>query len=147
MECWRHFVLACRLLCHPTLTLQDVALADALLLQFCCRTKRLFGKDTITRNMHMSCHLHECIRDYGHLNHFWLFAFERFNGILGRLPTNNRLIEVQMMKQFLSDSNVKHIPFPNEFKEDFENLVCFDRSSVSTGTEVSLFELFYQISL
>jgi len=88
-ECWRHFVLACRLLCHPTLTLQDVALADALLLQFCRRTERLFGKDTITPNMHMSCHLHECIRDYGPLNHFWLFAFERFNGVLGRLPTNN----------------------------------------------------------
>lgn len=118
MECWRHFVLPCRLLCRPTLTLQDVALADALLLQFCRRTERLFGKDTITPNTHMSCHLYECIRDYGPLNHFWLFAFERFNGVLGRLPTNNRSIEVQMMKRFLSDSNVKRIPFPNEFKED-----------------------------
>lgn len=43
-----------------------------------------------------------------------------------------------MMRRFLSDSNVKRIPFPNEFKEDSENLVCFERSPVGTlGTDTS----------
>ena len=35
LECWRHFVLACRILCCKQLTIDQVRLADALLLQFC----------------------------------------------------------------------------------------------------------------
>ena len=36
---------------------------------------------------------------------FWCFSFERFNGIIGNEPTNNKSIEVQLMKQFLSDNS------------------------------------------
>ena len=84
-ECWKHFVLACRLLHKPTLTINDVTVADALLLRFCKRCQHLFDKEIVTPNMHMCCHLRECVLDYGPLNHFWLFAFEHFNGILGQL--------------------------------------------------------------
>ena len=70
LECWRHFVLACRYMCQPVLTRNDIAIGDALLLKFCSRTEALFGKDIITPNMHMSCHLRECVLDYGPLNHF-----------------------------------------------------------------------------
>ena len=57
----------------------------------------------VTPNIHMHCHLAECIRDYGPLSSFWLFPFERYNGILEGTPTNNRSIEVQIMKRFLQD--------------------------------------------
>ena len=43
LECWRTFVLACRLLCKYSLSPQDVQLADALLLQFCRRVERTYG--------------------------------------------------------------------------------------------------------
>ncbi len=33
LECWRHFVLASRLLCKSSLSLNDLSVADALLLQ------------------------------------------------------------------------------------------------------------------
>ena len=89
--------------------------------------------------MHMSCHLKECILDYGPLNHFWLFAFERFNGILGNLPNNNRSIEVQMAKRFISDSNILRMPLPSEFKEDFRKVALFQQQSVgSLGEDVVL---------
>ena len=88
------------------MTKRDVTVADALLTQFCYRMEQLFGWEVATPNMHMSCHLKECILDYGPLYSFWLFAFERFNGILGKLPNNNRAIEVQMMKRFLCDGNL-----------------------------------------
>ena len=136
LECWRHFVLACRYLCQPSLKQDDVTIADALLLQFCRRTERLFGKEAVTPNMHMCCHLRECILDYGPLNHFWLFAFERFNGILGQLPNNNRSVEVQMMKRFVADTEVIRIPLPTEFREEFTNLVSFQKNpSGSLGTD------------
>ena len=132
LECWRHLVLACRILCKFTLTHKEIVIADALLLQFCRRTELLFGKDVITPNMHMSCHIKECILDYGPINNIWLFSFERFNGVLGKLPHNNRLIEVQMMRRFLSDTNSMRIELPNDFKEDFEQHFQFNKTFVGT---------------
>ena len=41
LECWRHFVLASRILCCKQLTREKIQLADALLMQFCCRCQRL----------------------------------------------------------------------------------------------------------
>ena len=67
LECWRHFVLACRLLCHKSLTKAQLKLGDLLLLQFCKRTEQLYGKEVITPNMHMHAHLKE---DYGPLHSF-----------------------------------------------------------------------------
>ena len=132
LECWRHLVLVCRYLCKVTLKPNDVIIADALLLKFCTRTEDLFGKDMITPNMHMSCHIRDCVLDYGPLNHFWLFAFERFNGILGQLPNNNRSIETQMMQRFLSDTQIMRIPMPNEYEEEFKPLLNFQRRIVGT---------------
>ena len=89
LECWRHLVLVCKFLCKPSITLDQLTVADTLL-RFCDRCETQYGKDIVTPNMHMACHICQCVRDFGPLNHFWLFSFERFNGILGQLPNNNR---------------------------------------------------------
>ena len=99
IELWKHFVLASRLLCNPSLRGDDVSLADALLKRFCCRFVAIYGPQTATPNMHMHCHLAECIRDFGTVSSFWLFSFERFNGSLGGQPTNNRSIKLQLIVQ------------------------------------------------
>lgn len=90
VECWRHFVLASRLLCKQRITADEIKVADALLLSFCRRYQLLYGPDSVTPNIHLHAHLTECIEDYGPMSSFWLFSFERFNGILGDEPTNNR---------------------------------------------------------
>ena len=122
MECWKHFVLACRLLMQFEITLTHVSLADALLLQFCKRVERLYGKSAITPNMHLHCHLKECILDFGPIHGFWCFAFERYNGILGEIPNNNRSIEVQVMNRFIRDNALTSYPFPDMFKNEFAPL-------------------------
>lgn len=38
------------------------------------------------------------------MSSFWLFSFERFNGILGDEPSNNRSIEIQLMNCFMQDN-------------------------------------------
>ena len=128
-ECWRHFVLACRLLSCKVLSTQQMQLGDALLLQFCRRTQRLFGQDFITPNMHMHCHLRACIIDYGPLHGFCLYAFERYNGILGSMPTNNRSIEIQLMARFIRESQVLSASLPELFRDDFSPL--FPETKVS----------------
>lgn len=72
LECWRHFVLASRLLSKPTLT-NDLLLADALLMQFSRRCVRLYGEEVATPNMHLHAHIRECVLDYGPVQSFWLF--------------------------------------------------------------------------
>ena len=104
IECWRLFVLASRLLCKTCITGEDVELADALLLRFCKKFQSLYGPDSVTPNIHLHAHLVDCVRDYGPMSSFWLFSFERYNGILGDEPTNNRSIEVQLMDRFMKDN-------------------------------------------
>ena len=86
-QCWQHFVLASRLLTQPVISISDLHLADALLMQFCRRVERKYGKNMITSNMHMHGHLKECILDFGPIHNFWCLSFERYNGILENYPT------------------------------------------------------------
>ena len=122
LECWRHFVLACRILCQQSLTLTDVNLADGLLLQFCRRVQRMYGNNVITPNMHMHCHLKEVVLDYGPVYGFWLFSYERYNGILQHQSTSNRCVEVQIMRRFLQDNIAYAFQLPAEFHNEFGDL-------------------------
>ena len=109
LECWRHFVLACRRICQFSVTEEDITIADGLLLRFCKRSVQLYGSEAITPNMHMHCHLASCIREFGPAHSFWLFPFERYNGILEGQPTNNRSIELQLMHRFQRDNMHLHL--------------------------------------
>lgn len=130
LECWRHFVLACRILGMKHITKTNLKLGDALLLRFCKRVQLLFGKECITPNMHLHCHLSESMMDYGPLYSFWCFAFERYNGMLGSMPNNNRSIESQLMERFLTENQALSFSCPNEFSEF---LPCFPGIN-STGS-------------
>ena len=76
--------------------------------------------------MHLHCHRASCVRDFGPLHAFWLYmyAFEQFNGLLGKLPKNNHAIETQLMQRFTRDSimlelinQAESIPLAEEFSE------------------------------
>ena len=82
-----------------------------LLLKFCCQFEELYGKN--------ECRVKECIEDYGPVYSFWCFAFERYNGILGSTATNNRSIEIQLMRNFLSEQFVFNVALPEEHSETF----------------------------
>lgn len=70
-------------------------------------------------NLHLHGHLKECIEDYGPVYSFWLFAFERLNGILGSYHTNNRNISVQIMHNFLDSLIFAPCNWPQEHAQDF----------------------------
>ena len=116
LECWRYYVSACRLLCQNFLWHSELNLADAFLIKFCKTVESLYGKDA---NMHLHSHLKDVLLDFGPIQEFWLFSFERYNGVLGKQPTNNRAIEPQLMHTFLRDNLVNSSLYPDEFKEDF----------------------------
>lgn len=69
--------------------------------------------------MHLHTHLLECILDFGLPHSFWLFPFERFNGILGQQPNNNRSIEIQLMNRFIRDNDQMSMKLSEQFEESF----------------------------
>lgn len=135
LEYWRHFVLACRLLSQYELSRDEIIIADALLLKFCRRTECMYGKAIITPNMHLHCHLKECIMDYGPLHAFWCFPFERYNGLLGQLPNNNKTIEIQLMNRFINDSTLITLPLPTLFNSDLAKHIPMGSKAVGSLSE------------
>lgn len=97
-----NFVDACRLLTTPSIRKSAIAEAHELLMKFCKGCETLYGATLLFPNMHLHGHLAECIRDFGPIYSFWLFSFERYNGILASMESNKRqAIEVTFMHGFL----------------------------------------------
>ena len=67
--------------------------------------------------------------DFGPVQEFWLFSFERYNGLLGKQPTNNR---------FLSDTAVNNLSFPDQLADNFSFLTFTDRLVGSVLDTVTL---------
>lgn len=65
--------------------------------------------------MHLHMHLKQILLGFGSSHASWCFSFERFNGILGPYPTNNRAIEPQIMKKFCHNQAIHSwgISLPN----------------------------------
>jgi len=117
--CWHSFVLACFYLSKKAISDVEIKKADLLLLKFCKAVEELYGKEAISPNMHLHAHLCECLNDYGSVYNFWLFSFERYNGILGSYPTNKRSIASQLMQNFIQEIDMQNRPLPTLFKEEF----------------------------
>ena len=113
-NCWLLYVRACNLLCAQHVTIEDVQTADRYLHLFCKKYESLYGEECCTINMHLHLHLRECVLDYGPSPSFWCFSFERFNGVLGSYPTNNKSAEEQLMKRFLREQYLKGMKYESD---------------------------------
>lgn len=112
LECWRFFVRGSRLLSTPMITIDDAEKGHKALLDFCTTFESLHGSEKITPNMHLHMHIFNCIKDYGPIYSFWLFSFERYNGMLGSYRTNQRSVELQIMHRFMSDLQIHDLAIP-----------------------------------
>lgn len=111
-QMWRKYVEAVYLICRQSVSLVDLDKADALLVNFCKEFESLFGSQECTINMHLHCHLKECIMDYGPPYAFWVYAFERCNGYLGQYPNNRKSIEFQLMAHFQKEQQLCTLNLP-----------------------------------
>ena len=130
---WQRFVLASRTLCQPVITKDEILKADALLLNFCKDFEKLYGKYAVTPNMHLCCHIKDSLLDFGPVYAFWLFSFERYNGEMASNITNNRSVEIQYMRKFITGAHVnpRNGNVPEIYKDDFENLFYEDSAQPS----------------
>lgn len=133
-NCWKCFVKACHLLCTRSISSNHVTLGKNYLLQFLKLFVELYGPDKVTPNMHLHGHLTDCICDYGPVYSFWLFAFERMNGILGSYNTNSQHISAQLMKRFSDHFFFQPSSWPQQFSSEFASLITQSDIEYSAGS-------------
>ena len=134
-------MLASRLLSQMQISLTHVKLADALLLQFCRRVERMYGPSVVSPNMHLHAHIEQCILDYGPVYNFWLFGFERYNGILESFPSNNRCVEIQFMQRFTRETFLYSSSLPQQYESDFYDILSSLVTPVVQGSLQSSFHI------
>ena len=135
IECFRKFVLACQYLCRRVISKRDIIVAHGLLHQFCVEFEHLYGENRVTPNIHLHLHLKDCIFDFGPIYSFWLFSFERYNGLLGRLPNNKKDIECQVMRRFCRDNSILNLHKPEKFSDLFGNVFTrLEHANTQRGT-------------
>ena len=60
-DAWMCFVTACRLIGCQSIRMAQCSEAESKIIEFCKHFERLYGTETGTPNMHLSCHLKDCI--------------------------------------------------------------------------------------
>jgi len=91
-------------------------------MEFCETFQTLYGKENCSINLHLHGHLASCILDYGPVYSFWLFPFERLNGILGSFHTNCHDISLQLMRRFLDTNDFGIDTWPADYRDDLAPL-------------------------
>ena len=132
------------ILCQPLISEHDAKAAHALLLRFCCAFETSYGAYAVTPNMHLHTHLLECILDYGPIYSFWLFSFERYNGLLGSYHTNQRSVEMQVMRKFLLDLKVQELVSTEPFDTSLQHLLRNLLERKQVGSAQGTHELYTQ---
>ena len=130
--CWKLFVDACILFCSQRLTADVISQGHTLIIRYCQQFQDLYGKEACTINMHLACHMAECIRDFGPLHTFWCFGFERMNGRLGTIPTNKHAVEVELMRRFVDGMRLHS--FVHSQDKDVQILLRMMAKSSKRGT-------------
>ena len=140
LKIWEYFVVACRALTKPCLSLDDVDFADSKLLEFCVEAEKRYGDKFITPNFHYALHYRETLRDHGPVYASWCFAFERMNLRISDIPTNKRNVEQQYMRRFLLRKGIEDLKnrLPQEFATNFERLLPNSRKTLVLDPNVAL---------
>ena len=100
---------ACQIYCSSCISIVDIEKAHEYMDAFFRSAEVLYGAKFLTLNTHLHLHLAECFLDYGPCYGFWLFSFERYNGILGKYHTNQQAIEIQLMRKFMNNMYIKSL--------------------------------------
>ena len=98
---------SCYVFCQPIISPDHIENGHILLTEFCKLFESLYGPECCTPNMHMACHLKDCLLDFGPFLSFWCFPYERYNGILEGVRKSWILPEKQMFLKFLGMQHVK----------------------------------------
>ncbi|KAI0082155.1 hypothetical protein K474DRAFT_1586297, partial [Panus rudis PR-1116 ss-1] len=81
--------------------------------------RTLYPYADITPNQHLSLHLADVLERFGPVHAWRCFPFERYNGMLQDIPTNNKFgeLEATIMKRFCIGQNLRALATVGEIHE------------------------------
>ena len=141
MSMLQDFSAACTLMCSKVVTPALCQLAKEKIVAFAKIFQLLFGDAACVPNMHFACHIPDSLLRFGPAAGFWLFSFERYNGILGEANLNHKAITQQLMRHFLrlGEAESKLEDIPEDMKERFtSSTALIKKKRTSSGVTDSL---------
>lgn len=81
---------------------EDIEVYEKNMTKYVATTRELFGPKLVPNN-HLSLHLSTPLRLFGPVHGWWTFPFERYNGILGRIPNNYKIGKFFTLRKIKSD--------------------------------------------
>jgi hypothetical protein len=104
---WRLYADATRLISQRLITERQLDQAHNLFRQFGLLWQKAPNRATrVTSNMHSHLHLRDCVHAFGPVYAFWLFGFERYNGLINSVPSNNRNLEASLLQHIAAHSQL-----------------------------------------
>ena len=118
-KCWCLLVQSCHILLQPVISKRQVEQAHTYLVEYCKSFESLYGPEHCTPNMHMCCHIKDCLLDFGPLSAFWCFPYERYNGLLEGMSKSWVSPEKQMFLKFIGMQKIKQLTTLKTTDDDF----------------------------
>lgn len=130
----------------------DLITAEQSLFSFVKEYEQLYGKESMTMNVHLLTHLTYCIKNLGPLWSQSMFSFESNNGRLGRYVNGNVNILAQINSKYLlsqsmpmCSSYVKktdNLEFAEIYKLNASELSLLSAKNISFGNNVLNLEIY-----
>ena len=92
LENFLHLVVVVDLVTRRSMSSERARQFDFHMLEY-LRTLRSLFEHNLVPNHHLSLHLVTCLMLFGPVHGWWAYPFERYNGIIQRLNTNNHICE------------------------------------------------------
>jgi hypothetical protein len=89
LENFLELVMAVQLATRKSMTKERARSSDIHMYKYLCGLLSTFEHELVP-NHHLSLHLRQCLLLFGPVHGWWAFPFERYNGIIARINTNNQ---------------------------------------------------------
>jgi len=93
----------------------DAQLRD--LMQTCADTFHAMGHSVCTPNMHLALHLPQQLRDFGPVQGWWCFPYERLMGVASKLPSKPGTGSVDVARRLLAMLHLAHASHKQQQQE------------------------------
>ncbi|EAU82786.2 hypothetical protein CC1G_10905 [Coprinopsis cinerea okayama7 len=137
---------AIRLLSTRTISMSQAETGQAYLSSYCIKMLHLGAK--LSPNHHFAMHLATMIKRFGPVYAWWLFAFERFNGLLEKVNTNGHdggRIELTLLRNWVQAhllyNLLIHLPddTPQKERDLIDQLVKAEADRGGMAVEIAMF--------
>ncbi|KAI0363914.1 hypothetical protein BV20DRAFT_957325 [Pilatotrama ljubarskyi] len=127
-----HLVVAVDLAARRSMDSERARLFDYHMTEYLRTLRELFDHDLVP-NHHLSLHLTACLLLFGPVRGWWGFPFERYNGIIQRLNTNNHIADIPLtfMRLFYTGAELRWLISSTEWpdSEDFREVLASFRNT------------------